>query len=629
MDMRKIFFGIVFSFCFVYIATKTDVIQRIKKTGSRAFDSAESAASSAAGFVENKAQRAADAIVSGAHAAGALAKEGAGKAIDIALTLDPTVQAVSLSAKLAERLLQFTSANLALKDSILYKDNPYKNTQATLRVGRQIHSLEAMYVNQRKAKAKEALGDLLGMPLNGSYVPTIATINSGGGTRALISMIGFHVGAQNTGLLDTVTYDVGLSGGSWFVSMWQQSKKSIYDFKNQFRDIVKSGIIGPDSKIPTPAENKLMGQSFIVRAGLEQPFTLVNIWGALIANRYLSPYGDRRQAVLFSQVLSHNDFDRYPFPILTAVDGEDYDVTVDHRSRIKWLEFTPHEVGGTGPWLGNMFVPTWAFGRKFKDKVSLNTNPEYDLGLLMGICGSAFGVSTSRIYEETLGDLGPLAKPIQFILDEMTDTAKIAVMHEFVALGKAHNFTRDAAGSPYKDKHKLLMCDAGIAFNLPYPPVSGHGPRKADILIFFDASGGLPKTGAQDLKIAELYARNHNLKFPKLPDGAAFFKATTQSIAIFKDENDPSVPLVIYFPLIADRAAVNYGPSIAPDFNTDFPTMKFSYNAKEYDNLSLITQQNVEQNIEKVKDAIAWKIAQHNGFVQTIVPERRSRQVAS
>ena len=352
-----------------------------------------------------------------------------------------------------------------------------------------------------------------------------------------------------------------------------------------------------------------------MRAAIEQPVTLVNFWGALLATRYLEPYGKSRQAIRFSRVLSGDYARIYPFPILTAVNAYGYDDVLENRMRMNWYEFTPYEVGGVGNWLGNVFAPTWAFGRKFKNKVSQNFNPEYDLGLLMGIWGSAFAVSYARVYEELLPNLGSFKSSVE-LLREKLDDSWVTFQEKKISVAKAYNFTRDIPGAPYGDKHKLLVVDAGLAFNLPYPPVSGHGARKADILIFLDASGGLEKKGAAALQRSEIYAHKNGLKFPQLPKGQEFVDATSKAVAIFKDEQDPEVPLVIFLSRVVDRAAVKYDTSIPKDFTTSFGTLKIQYSGLDFDHISLVAQQNVEHSIDQIKEAMSWKIAQLGGFVQ-------------
>lgn len=514
---------------------------------------------------------------------------------------------------------QTQAARIVEKDSILIQDNPYKNMQATVRIGADINPDEKIYVNKRSQTAKKALEQFTGKKLNNKPV-TIATINSGGGTRALTCMLGFHIALQNIGLLDAVMYDVGLSGGAWFVSLWIQSHKKLSEFKKELRKIVKLGssfLVEKPSRKLTKQERHLFVDALLVRAALAQPVTLVNLWGSLLGVRYLEPYGNNRESIRFSRALSGDFASQYPFPILSAVNAYNYDDVPENRVKMNWYEFTPYEVGGVSDWLGNVFVPTWAFGRSFENKVSKDFNPEYDLGLLMGIWGSAFAVSYARIYEEIVPGLSDvLQEPLNFIRKKLDDSW-VKFQGKKVSVAKVHNFTRMISATPaaYREKEQLRMADSGIAFNLPYPAVSGHGHRKGDILIFFDASGGrLDRDGAAELLLVEQYARQHGLKFPVLPKGQAFVDATKKPVAIFRDEEDSAVPLVIYVSRVMDRESVAYDSSIPKDFSTSFDTLKLYYTESEFDQLSLVAQQNIESYKAAIKEAIIWKLEQLEAF---------------
>src|SRR5690606_27664772 len=81
-----------------------------------------------------------------------------------------------------------------------------------------------------------------------------------------------------------------------------------------------------------------------------------------------------------------------------------------------------------------------------------------------------------------------------------------------ISAAKVANFSYGMSQSKRKDDKILALSDAGIDFNLPYPPISGERPeRKVDIIIFLDASAGIKE--APELKAAEKYARDRNLKF--------------------------------------------------------------------------------------------------------------------
>jgi len=93
----------------------------------------------------------------------------------------------------------------------------------------------------------------------------------------------------------------------------------------------------------------------------------------------------------------------------------------------------------------------------------------------------------------------------------------------------------------------LKFVDAGIDFNLPYPPVSGERPeRQADIMVFLDFSGG---SLAQGMRKTEEYARRKGLKFPKVD----YTNLEKKAMSIFMDPTDPSVPVIIYFPRVSEK----------------------------------------------------------------------------
>jgi hypothetical protein len=114
-------------------------------------------------------------------------------------------------------------------------------------------------------------------------------------------------------------------------------------------------------------------------------------------------------------------------------------------------------------------------------------------------------------------------------------------------------------------QRKLKLVDAGINFNLPYPPISGERPeRKMDIIVFVDASGD---NLAIDLKHAENYARNHGLKFPAID----YTNIDKKAVSMFKNDADAQVPIVIYMPRIIDRALFN-NPNLP--FIKDFESIR-------------------------------------------------------
>ena len=99
------------------------------------------------------------------------------------------------------------------------------------------------------------------------------------------------------------------------------------------------------SKNFSPTRAKQMLDAILIRDALDQPITLVNSWGALIANRYLEPYGNKAQTLLFSDQVSKIKYGKFPFPILTAVSGYSADFYTNRDIGTHWFEFTPYLSG--------------------------------------------------------------------------------------------------------------------------------------------------------------------------------------------------------------------------------------------------------------------------------------------
>lgn len=488
-----------------------------------------------------------------------------------------------------------------LKKSSFANDNPYKDRVAQIRIGADVCKEEMDYVSRRQERVKIALEKFLGRKLNGSFIPKIAFINSGGGARAFISSIGWHVGAQEIDLLDAVTYDIGLSGGSWFINCWLLSGQQPSEFKKMMQPLMNKELF-PSGNRFAPDELQEFFNALMIRDALRQPITLVNLWGALLANRYLAPYGNKRQEVPFSTLIDPLSVDK-PFPIVTAVSGHVSDLKAN-KKYMHWFEMTPFEVGAIGDWLGHAHIPTWGFGRVYNQKgFSEDNNPQYDVGLIMGICGSAFAISYARTYEEVIksgaasismfGTSGD--KIADMIIDKLIpkNVQKIAIAKR-ISVAKVPNFAKDVAKSSVKDD-TLRLADAGIAFNLPIAPAL---ERKVDMLILFDASETIKM--APELQVAEQYIRTQGYKFPQL----SFDSLEKRPVTIFVDQKDKQVPVVAYMPRIDPSEKVD----------TAFDIMKFNYSPLEFNMLSGVTESNMRASEDAIKQALIDLIERHNGF---------------
>lgn len=486
------------------------------------------------------------------------------------------------------------------------RTNEYGNTRANVRLGNELHKQEKEYLQKRKPKVKAALEQLLGQKIGDAAVPTIALVESGGGYRAMTSSVGFHYGLTNAGIMDAVTYMVGLSGSTWSIALWLRSSLPIDKFQDQLFLKMEQSIENIDT-----SGLSMIATNFLVKKINDQDLTLVDIFGGLLANRLLSGSGAERQRTYLSDQAKIIEYGSLPFPIYTAVRG-------DSATQQEWFEFTPYEVGSA--WLG-AYVPTWAFGRKFKDNKSVDFAPEQALGYLLGTFGSAFAGTINQFIEQLKIKKTNLSAPMQ----KMFDVIVQEIGDRRLTAARLFNFTYGVSNSPLAQAAKINLVDAGLECNLPYPPVSGErAERKADIIIIMDASASVLQLPGAELKKVEKYVKDKGLKFPVID----YTDIEKHAVSIFKDENDAAVPLVIYLPLVNDvqlRAAakkgdnkeLSYFAQVLSDFDVQkcisksyCSTFNFKYTQAQAKQLSGLMEFNVRANKQKLIDAIKWKTEQ-------------------
>jgi hypothetical protein len=202
-----------------------------------------------------------------------------------------------------------------------------------------------------------------------------------------------------------------------------------------------------------------------------------------------------------------------------------------------WVECTPWEIGGS--WLGS-YAPIWSTGRKFDNGVSQDYHIEKSLGFLFGTFGSAFAEKVTKAYEQFKDSFSGLIKKVveSVIVEQMGE--------QRLWWAQLYNFTEGMEKSPIKDSEYLDLIDAFFACNIPYPPFSGEQARVPDILIILDNS---TVKDAAVLSFIRRYAQSHNLKAPTIAHRAT---AAQRAVTVFKNPDNPEVPVIIYMPRIID-----------------------------------------------------------------------------
>jgi len=481
------------------------------------------------------------------------------------------------------------------------KNNPYKDKVAFVRHGNNLCKEEQQFRTIRKNHVKISLEKLLKTPISYYATPTISLVLSGGGIRAMVASLGTLVGLKKSGLLDTITYISSLSGSTWAVAPWMNSNWPIEDIREALIRELPYGL----SRI-NPATINLMSDTLLTKLSFNEPITLIDLYGLLLANSFLQGAGTNQQRIYLSQQRSSLLYGKKPFPIYTAMRG-------DFATKNEWYEFTPYEIGGA--WLGH-YVPTWAYGRKFDNGVSLDFAPEQTTGFQMGTFGAAFATSFTDIYNYLESKIS--SKPVKYLFKTIKQNP-IGRIRPTAA--KVFNFTRGMLSSPLKNYKYMRLVDAGHSFNLPYPPISGQRPgRKSNIIIFMDASNHAnPQALFRKMK---QWAAKNNIPFPSFNTQ----NLEKKSISIFHDTTNLSNPMIIYLPLIKKKNEILKAQNnphlqslvqlirsfdLALCRKKTCSTLNFSYPISVSRQLSGIMEFNVLSNKNKIISAIKNYLASH------------------
>ncbi|MFH1461998.1 MAG: hypothetical protein ABIF12_03570 [bacterium] len=507
---------------------------------------------------------------------------------------------------LIEKTKDFLNKYFSSVSSFYSKMKPKDIRNAKVRISKDLCEQEFNYLAKRRPIAKAAIESFTGIKLDQDNVPTIAVCASGGGYRAMQAALGLFSGAEKINFLDCITYAAGLSGSTWFITPWLYFEESVANYKKRLKpkvavdlgkkEVLKKGKI--DIKLDFPL------RPFICYAVLKskmfgQKMTSVDIYGSLLADKLFSDIKrSNRQKIKLSDLVSRIENGKKPFPILTAVQP---------GPPFSWYEFTPYEIG---PSLKNSFIPTWAFGRKFLSGKSKDNSFEQSLGFFMGIWGSAYTANLKIILDEMQDSL---PKEIYNWLDSSLEI--IGGTEKRVSPAILNNFNYGLKGVGFKNMQSSTLIDAGLHFNLPFPPLL-RPERNIDIIIVCDASARAHE-GAHAVRDAEKWAAEKGLKFPKI-DYNVIGKET---FSIFKDDNDPTVPTIIYFSLVKnDKFNSNFDP--VKEIKDGFcGTFNFVYKPEQFELLTGLMEYNVINAKDAVKTAIINKIEQKKMMKEKITEE--------
>lgn len=424
-----------------------------------------------------------------------------------------------------------------------------------------------------------------------SRFPKIGFCFSGGGIRALISSLGFMLGAQeiNLGnqvsLMDLCHCISALSGSTWMLgNHYARRNLPIQETRNFLRINLQHKFF--DKFFPTI---NAIAQNLEIQFRDLHEIQMVDLWGGMIAARTLADIGATAHTIHFADLIpaintsEYSDFvQRYPYPIFNAVHPIANCMcsccwTPFRSTNYEWFEITPYHMKKS--------FDTTVIATRGSEALS---NCPMTLGYLMGICGSAYSVNIHDIaafFKESIKDF--FAENLR---SYFTEEAKRVIpsrdrgilLQELLASIRLGRFA--PARITFNDE-ELTLVDAGICFNLPTPPLL---ERNMDIIFICDASSNAYSREFPELKKAARFAAANGLPFPNLNN----ITFATPELQVFQD-SDANTPIIIYF----------HNP-------IEFDTTKMSYTSDEFNQLCGYMEAAVIRNVATIQDIIRAKATQ-------------------
>jgi lysophospholipase len=445
-----------------------------------------------------------------------------------------------------------------------------------------IGSQEASYVSSRKTKASASLAAWLAKQgsFSTSSQPTVGLTSSGGGYRALLNTAGVVQGLDardskvgTSGLYQGLTYQAGLSGGSWFLS-------SLAGNNWPTVTSLKTSLWGPAFQ-----NTLLLPANLFSSSGLSEYADIVEDLAEKDAAGYqvsvVDPYGrllsyqlllgsDGGGADRLSGITSLGNFTSYnaPYPIITAsfnlgTEGQCYPSL---SSPI--FEFHPYEYGSWDSGV-SAFAQSKYMGTDISngDATELCTVHYDNLGYVFGTSSDVFNAICNVIVPEN----STLAGLLEGIVSEIHPPA----FNDQFGLypNPFYNYPRS---SLVQNESVLTLSDGGETDqNNPIWPFI-QPERSVDVLIVNDNSADTSDDFPDGSEIRQTYieAQAKGLtKMPFIPDATTFLAQGLNKRATFFGCNQTNTVFIVFLP------NVNY------TYPSNQPTSKIEYTIPETDGM--------------------------------------------
>ncbi|XP_064002338.1 cytosolic phospholipase A2 epsilon-like isoform X2 [Pogoniulus pusillus] len=512
---------------------------------------------------------------------------------------------------------------------------------------------EKNFLQKRKKFVASALKKALHLEqdLQDHEVPVIAVMTTGGGTRALTSLLGNLLGLQKLDLLDTISYITGSSGSTWTLShLYQSPDWSRRDLSRPISEVrkhmtkCKLSCFSLESLKYYDKELKLRKQE-----GYQ--ISSVDFWGLLL-EKALSDGKNNHKLSDERQALSQG---QNPLPIYMVLNiKKDYSLSEFKE----WVEFTPYEVGFLKY---GAFIRAEDFGSEFFMGRLMKKLPESRICFMKGMWSNVFSYNlldfwhsaqrrSLRCTQPRTVDVGHEPSPpvrsheldtylvtpecgiMGIIREILTERVMVSKFYNFLKGFQVHNeYLQSKSFHIWKDtilenfpsqltETAEFMCLADTAgyIDISYPPLM-RPERKVDVVLHLNYSSG---SQTSPLEEASKYFLKQGIPFPKI-NLSEEEKKNLKECYIFEDRETPEAPIVVFFPLVNDtfrkykEPGVERSPAEMAQGNVDVSSTfspyclnSFTYTGEDFDKLVELTSYNIQNNKHLILQALNSAIEQ-------------------
>lgn len=519
-----------------------------------------------------------------------------------------------------------------------------------IRLGFGICDEEIIFRSKRKKIVADALKKVLNLDrdLQEHEVPVIAISATGGGVRAMISLLGSLIALKKLNLLDCVSYITGVSGSTWALSkLYADANWSQKDLTETVEDVRRN-----------VTKNKMSSFSFSSLAfyqtelskreemGYKTSFT--DLWGLAIESMMYdkvneSKLTDQRKALCNGQ---------NPLPLYLSMNVKPHEnSTLDYK---EWCEFSPYEVGLLKY---GAFIRSEDFGSEFFMGRKTKVLPESRICFLQGMWSNVFSVNLldawyaavssedlwHRFTRDNVRDLDDEEAIERKRPPTCLDTRLHQPAGEFSCRvrgiltnrpldGEHHNFLRglqmhsnyvtengfctfdgtELDNSPNNltpCSEDLCLVDCAYYINASFPPLLRE-ERKVNMIMSFDY--GLSDKFKSVVQTEE-YCTAHKLFFPKI-EVTAEDKQNPKECYVFSDCEYPDFPIIMHFPLVNDTFKKYKQPGVERETDQEkeegnvplsglfspYKVFRLTYGDEDFEKLINLTEYNVLNNVEVI-----------------------------